>query len=111
MSKPIGHYLTLAVKLEYFDAIKSGEKKEEYRQRTPYWDRRLFANGIDPIAFDYVEITHGYPKADDMSRRLIIPWRGLVEKTITHPLFGPEPVAVYAIDVSARPNGGSNHGE
>lgn len=107
MNKPFGHYLTLAVKLEYFEAIKSGEKKEEYRRITPYWDKRLFGNDIDPIVFDYVEITHGYPKSDDMSRRLIIPWRGLVVKTITHPLFGPDPVAVYAIDVSARPTGGS----
>ncbi|MGB3349768.1 MAG: ASCH domain-containing protein [Brucella anthropi] len=109
--RPVGHYITFAVKLEYFEAIKSGEKTEEYRKRTPYWEKRLFGNGLEPIPFDFVEITHGYPKADDMSRRLILPWRGLVEKTITHPHFGQNPVDVYAIDVSGHPSGGDRHGE
>lgn len=35
--------LTLPLKAEYFNAIKSGEKVEEYRLCTPYWQRRLYS--------------------------------------------------------------------
>ena len=34
------------------------------------------------------------------ARRLVLPWRGMRETTITHPHFGAEPVAVYAIRVT-----------
>ncbi|MGN8022086.1 ASCH domain-containing protein [Phyllobacterium sp. 22229] len=104
MVKPRGHGLTIPLKREYFEAIKSGEKKEEYRLRNDYWNRRLFGNSIEPIPFDYIELTLGYPKAADTARRLILPWRGLLEKTITHPHFGPNPVDVFAIDVSGEPS-------
>lgn len=53
--------LTLALKGEYFDAIKAGTKPEEFRQVTPYWRRRL-----EGQRFDRIELTRGYPKrADD----------------------------------------------
>ena len=34
--------LTLPIKKKWFDMIKSGEKKEEYREIKPYYDKRLF---------------------------------------------------------------------
>ena len=37
--------LTLSVKKEWFDLIKAGEKREEYREIKPYWVARLFYNG------------------------------------------------------------------
>ena len=33
--------LTLHLKREWFDLIKSGEKKEEYREQSTYWIKRL----------------------------------------------------------------------
>lgn len=87
--------LQLAVKGEYFDAMKRGEKTEEYRLDSPYWARRL-------IGRHYVRliITRGYPRKDDSERRIDIPYGGFEIKTITHKHFGTEPVKVFAIKVA-----------
>ncbi|NBA95250.1 ASCH domain-containing protein [Pseudomonas sp. R5(2019)] len=86
--------LTLALKGEYFDAIKAGTKTEEFRLVTPYWRQRL-----EGRIYDQIELTKGYPKRDDQSRRLTLPWQGYRTTTLTHPHFGPEPVEVFAINV------------
>jgi hypothetical protein len=86
--------LILQLKSEYFDAIRSGEKVEEYRLVNDYWTKRLKHRHYGRIV-----LTKGYPKADDWERRIIKPWRGYVERTILHPHFGPEPVRVFAINV------------
>ncbi|MFM0503893.1 ASCH domain-containing protein [Paraburkholderia caffeinilytica] len=88
--------LILPLKREYFEAIKRGEKVEEYRLCTPYWAKRLRGRRYGQIV-----LTLGYPKHDDHERRIIKPWRGYVERTIQHPHFGPEPVRVFAIYVGA----------
>ncbi|MFY3553353.1 ASCH domain-containing protein [Achromobacter insolitus] len=88
--------LHLALKGEYFDAIKAGTKTEEYRLCTPYWMRRL----ASPFGlYERIVLTRGYPPRDDAARRLVLPWQGYTIKTITHPHFGPDPVTVYAIGV------------
>jgi hypothetical protein len=87
--------ITIPVNGVYFDQIKAGAKTEEYRLVTPFWTKRLVGR-----SYANVVMTRGYPARDDHSRRLTIPWRGFTRKTITHPHFGPEPVEVYAIDVS-----------
>lgn len=84
--------LHLPLKGEYFDAIKSGEKLEEYRLCTEFWEKRIEEKQIDSIV-----LTRGYPKRTDQSRRMVLPWRGYEIKEITHPHFGPDPVRVYAI--------------
>lgn len=86
--------LILPLKREYFDAIRSGEKVEEYRLDTTYWRSRLMHRHYGRIV-----LTLGYPKADDHERRIIKPWRGYVMRTIQHPHFGPNPVRVFAINV------------
>lgn len=47
--------LTLPIKKKWFDMIKAGEKKEEYREIKPYYASRLFSNyrksGVD---LDYI---------------------------------------------------------
>lgn len=87
--------LRLPVKAEYFEQIKSGEKKEEYRLVSSYWCRRLQCK-----EFDEIVLTKGYPPKSSKSRHLKRPWRGCEMKFITHPHFGPEPVKVYAIKVN-----------
>lgn len=87
--------LHLNLKAEYFDAIASGEKCEEYRLATSYWARRLVAR-----QFDGIVLKKGYPKRGDSSRTLTRPWAGFSIKTITHPHFGHAPVQVFAIIVN-----------
>lgn len=87
--------LNLPLKREYFEAIRDGRKPEEYRLCTPFWRKRL-----EGREFDQVVLTLVYPARDDKARRLVRAWRGFTIKTITHPHFGPDPVQVFAIDVS-----------
>ncbi|ALJ98262.1 RNA-binding protein [Brucella phage BiPBO1] len=103
--------LTLPLKAEYFDAIRDGTKTEEYRLANAYWTRRLHNMWGSMLSFDGIVLARGYPKRDDAERRLELPWRGFTRKTITHPHFGPDPVEVFAIDVSGHPSGGDRHGE
>lgn len=90
-------YLHLPMKAVYFDAIRDGEKPEEFRLVTPFWTKRLEGREYAGII-----LKRGYPKADDDARILVMPWRGYVRKTITHPHFGPEPVEVFAINVARK---------
>ena len=73
--------LTLSLKKQWFDMIKSGEKKEEYRDGSMsfYWANRLrertkTSDGWiygDFKRFDSLVFTLGYPKAGDTERRLV----------------------------------------
>lgn len=90
--------LTLPLNALYFDQIKAGTKREEYRLVTPYWAKRLAGRTYDQVTF-----TKGYPAASDLDRRLTLPWLGYREKTLTHPHFGPDPVEVFAIFVAPVP--------
>lgn len=87
--------LQLAVNGEYFDAMKRGDKVEEYRLVNPYWGNRIFGRDYDRLI-----ITRGYPKRDDLSCRIDIPYDGYEIKTIRHKHFGSEPVKVFAIKVT-----------
>jgi len=87
--------LRLPLKAEYFDAIKSGEKKYEYRLCNDYWEKRLLGKG-----FDRMELTKGYPKRGDAERTLHRPWFGWVIEWVRHPHFGPVSVQVFAIRVN-----------
>lgn len=94
--------LQLALKAKYFDAIRSGEKTEEYRLDNEFWQKRLIIGGTRGIlarSFDGIVITKGYPKRGDPERTMEFPWRGWERKTITHPHFGSDPVSVFAIRV------------
>lgn len=79
--------LTLSLKRQWFDMIKSGEKKEEYRECSEYWITR-FANLCRFFKYKFVDhhrkmisceylncdklvFTLGYPKAGDKERRLV----------------------------------------
>jgi hypothetical protein len=57
--------LHLNLKKKWFDMIASGEKKEEYREIKPYWDKRLVIenfNGDKFKHFDVVVFKNGYSK-------------------------------------------------
>lgn len=88
--------LHLSLKGIYFEQIKSGEKVEEFRLATPFWEKRL-----EGRAYTEVVLTKGYPSKHDATRRIVRPWQGFRRTTITHPHFGPDPVEVFAICVRA----------
>lgn len=87
--------LQLAVNGEYFDQMKSGEKKFEYRLLNDYWRKRLVNREYDRLI-----ITRGYPRADDSDRRIDVPYQGYKVQSIIHKHFGPDPVNVFAIWVN-----------
>lgn len=99
--------LRLAVKGEYFDAMLTGEKTEEYRLYNDYWRKRLYSSAWNrPRDLSRLIITRGYPKRGDKSRIIDVEYLGYEVKTITHPFFGIDPVKVFAIkvDISTRIN-------
>ena len=86
--------LTLHLKHKYWEQIRGGSKLWEYRKVTDYWDKRLAKK------YDEIHLLSGYPKKGNTSRRLVRKWYSPHICRITHDEFGPEPVLVYAIDVS-----------
>jgi hypothetical protein len=89
-------WLHLNLKGEYFDQIVAGDKPEEYRLCTEYWRKRL-----EGKTYEGILLKRGYPKRGDNSRIVKRPWQGFIVKTITHPLFGRDPVKVFSIKVNA----------
>lgn len=61
--------LTLSVKKEWFDLIKAGEKREEYREIKPYWVARLFYDGACKLPPNVVrKLTSSIVKYGDTER-------------------------------------------
>lgn len=54
--------LHLTLKKKWFDLIKCGEKKREYREDKPYWQKRLLEGEDIPRVFDIVRFKNGYAK-------------------------------------------------
>ena len=54
--------LHLTLKKKWFDLIKSGEKKHEYRQDKPYWRKRLVDENGEGKHFDIIQFRNGYSK-------------------------------------------------
>ena len=48
--------LHLTLKKKWFDMIASGEKREEYREIKPYWNKRLNKS------YDIIRFRNGYAK-------------------------------------------------
>jgi ASC-1-like (ASCH) protein len=63
--------LHLTLKREFFAAIAAGKKKTEYRDRKPYWKKRLEGRNYDVIQF-----RNGY--ASD-APEMLVEHRGLYE--------------------------------
>ncbi|EOZ7622119.1 ASCH domain-containing protein [Enterobacter mori] len=83
---------------DYFDQMKSGEKAEEYRLVNDLWNERIMFREYDRLI-----IARGYPKRDDLSKRIDVPYAGYEVKAITLPHFGHDQVKVFAIRVNICP--------
>lgn len=110
--------LRLSLKKKWFEMTKSGIKKEDYREITDYWFRRLFEHPpfyefedfIDDINdlefllatsssmrhFDNNTMTLGYPKSTDTDRILKLEHKG-IEIRIGNPEWGAEPGKLYFV--------------
>lgn len=84
--------LHLTLKKKWFDMIKSGLKKEEYREIKPYWTKRLCGR-----EYDVVEFRNGYSKD---SPRLTIEYKGLC-RGIGNPILGAPKNPVYIIKLGS----------
>ena len=72
--------LTLPLKKKWFDMIKAGVKKEEYREFNEFWKKRLLWTNKYPeerrekfngfLIFDTLVFTLGYPKAEETEKRM-----------------------------------------
>lgn len=69
--------LYLPLKEIWYRLIESGIKLEEYRKITKYWTTRLIQEDGTPKPYTEVQFTLGYPKADDMSRRMTFKIKGI----------------------------------
>ena len=54
--------LTLPIKKKWFDMIKSGEKKEEYREITKYYGSRFGKLGVGDGIIKEIILRNGYSK-------------------------------------------------
>ncbi len=103
--------LTLSLKKEWFDLIKSGVKLEEYRELKEFWYSRLCYEKnpnqpwLNPMGSIYFEIrkdfdtlvfTLSYPKKDDMSRRLVFK-NPKIRIDTGRPEWGAEPGKKYFV--------------
>lgn len=72
--------LHLILKKKWFDMIKSGEKKEEYRDISKHWTSRLANSNFFPMIiykdFDTVTFTNGYAKD---APRFVIKFKGITQ--------------------------------
>lgn len=92
--------LHLHLKGEDFDAIKSGEKTEEFREVSETWIKQL--GFPEPKVYHAIHLYRGYPKRGDRSKILKRKYRGYVIRKIEHAHFGNEPTWVFAIDVTVK---------
>jgi hypothetical protein len=85
--------LFLTIKKQWFDMIKTGEKKEEYRDIKPYFDRKLVGKKYDAVLFQ-----NGY--APD-SPRLLIEYKGYEKKRARPEWSGGFDGLCYAIKLGS----------
>lgn len=89
--------LTLSLTQKWFDLIKAGIKKEEYRECSEYWMKRLDDEKNHCFKhFDKIVFTLGYPKKDDTSRRLEFKNPSIHYRT-GKPEWGAEPNKSYFV--------------
>ena len=67
-------YLYLTLKKKWFDEILRGNKKIEYRDKKPYWTKRLFNKENKPIEYDFIFFRNGYSKD---CRKMEVEFKGI----------------------------------
>lgn len=81
------HIIHLVLKGKWYDMIKSGEKKEEYREITDYWRKRLEGESIYNVIFH-----RGYTNKETMAFGVL-----RITKGKGRPEWGAEPNKDYYV--------------
>lgn len=85
--------LTLPIKKKWFDMIKSGEKKEEYREIKPYYDSRFLKSLNDERPHTNIMLfRNGYSKQRPTIRCEVIISKGTGKEE-----WGAEPNKLYYV--------------
>lgn len=67
--------LKIIIKKEFFEAIKNGTKKQEFRRITKFWVSRLInKDQTETIKYDLIEFINGYRKN---APRLLVEFKGV----------------------------------
>lgn len=77
--------LHLTLMKKWFDLIKSGQKKIEYRDIKPYWTKRLLDEGGNPKNYDLIFFKNGYSQN---CRKMKVEFKGLQIKDKYEILLG-----------------------
>lgn len=97
--------LQMSLKKQWFEMTKAGIKTEDYREITPYWEKRLFYKSKELKddgfhfyfkKFDFNIMTLGYPKSSDTDRILKLEHKGIEIRT-GNPDWGAEPNKFYFV--------------
>ncbi len=84
--------LTLHLCRKWWEQIRDGAKKNEYRLCSP-----RNATLLERRGYDEVHLWLGYPAKTETDKRLIRKFCVVTRTTITHEHFGPDPVEVFDI--------------
>ena len=93
--------LQLSLKIEWFKMTKAGIKTEDYREITPYWEKRLvcareYGGRPSFYLFKTNTMTLGYPSKTDTDRILKLEHKGIEIRT-GNPEWGAEPNKLYFV--------------
>lgn len=77
MKKAEKSTLKIVIKKEWFDLIKSGKKKIEYREQSDFWVSRLYDENDKKRKYDQIEFINGYNKN---ARRMLTKYEGFSSK-------------------------------
>lgn len=84
--------LTLPIKKKWFDMIKSGEKKEEYREIKPYYESRFKIYDSHFSSFENIVFRNGYRKDSPKIKCCCY-----ISKGMGKPELGAEPNKMYYV--------------
>lgn len=84
--------LTLPIKKKWFDMIKSGEKKEEYREIKQYYKARFATLGVGDNSKYYILFRNGYSKNSPSIKCEVE-----INQGIGNPEWGAEPSKMYYV--------------
>lgn len=81
MKEQNSQVLKIVIKGEYFDAIAAKEKTIEYREKSPFWDSRLYDRDGNKRQYQKIEFINGYNKD---ARRMLVEYKGFKTKGGIH---------------------------
>lgn len=91
MTFPKNKFLHLTLKKKWFDLIKSGEKKFEYRDVKPHWISRLKNKDGSYKDFDYILFRNGYSRN---SPKMWVEFKGI---SLSESLFKGNPFFIIKL--------------